>query len=291
MTLPDRRTRPLRRAIQLVQQNPLSALNPRRSVGASVRLPIDVHELRPRSERNARVAELLKEVDLDPRFARRSPRGLSGGERQRIAIARALAAEPELIVLDEPTSALDVLVQARVLDLLGRLRREHGLTYIFITHDLAVVRAIADRVSVFQRGRLVETGTVADIFAAPKSAYTRELIGAIPVVTEEEARLRDEIRNPGRNRERRMSDRWAQLPRDPRRARPAARDLRRTRDDRRRDGGDAALHRHDLRHGADAGAPHLFGQRAAYPTGGWKDVDARHLGRDRARRASGRSRR
>ena len=196
VTLPDRRPRALRRSIQLVQQNPLSALNPRRSVGASVRLPIEVHELRPRNERNARVAELLKEVDLDPRFAKRSPRGLSGGERQRIAIARALAAEPELIVLDEPTSALDVLVQARVLDLLGRLRREHGLTYIFITHDLAVVRAVADRVSVFQRGRLVETGTVADIFAAPKSAYTRELIGAIPVVTEEEARLRDEIRNP-----------------------------------------------------------------------------------------------
>ncbi|HET7714005.1 MAG TPA: ATP-binding cassette domain-containing protein [Bauldia sp.] len=194
--LPDRRPRALRRAIQLVQQNPLSALNPRRSVGASVRLPIDVHELRPRAERNARVVELLREVDLDPRFARRPPRGLSGGERQRIAIARALAAEPELIVLDEPTSALDVLVQARVLDLLGRLRREHGLTYIFITHDLAVVRAIADRVSVFQRGRLVETGTVAEIFAAPRSAYTRELIGAIPVVTEEEARLRDQIRPP-----------------------------------------------------------------------------------------------
>ncbi len=142
MTLPGRRTKPLRRAIQLVQQNPLSALNPRRSVGASVRLPIDVHRAPARgANATRRVAELLAEVDLDPRFARRSPRGLSGGERQRIAIARALAAEPELIVLDEPTSALDVLVQARVLDLLGRLRREHGLTYIFITHDLAVVRA------------------------------------------------------------------------------------------------------------------------------------------------------
>jgi peptide/nickel transport system ATP-binding protein len=176
------------RAIQLVQQNPLSALNPRRSVGASVHLPLDVHELRLRAGRNARVAELLREVDLDPGFARRPPRGLSGGERQRIAIARALAAEPELIVLDEPTSALDVLVQARVLDLLSRLRKEHGLTYLFITHDLAVVRAVADRVSVFQRGRLIETGPVADTFAAPKSAYTRELIGAIPVVTEEEAR-------------------------------------------------------------------------------------------------------
>jgi peptide/nickel transport system ATP-binding protein len=192
--LPPRRTRALRRAIQLVQQNPLSALNPRRSVGASVRLPLDVHGVGARSERNRRVAALLAEVDLDPAFARRSPRGLSGGERQRIAIARALAAGPELIVLDEPTSALDVLVQARVLDLLARLRREHGLTYIFISHDLAVVRSIADRVSVFQKGRLVETAAVDDLFAAPKSRYTRELIGAIPVVTDEEARLRDAIR-------------------------------------------------------------------------------------------------
>ena len=192
--LPNRRTRPFRRAIQLVQQNPLSSLNPRRKVGASVRLPLDVHGLRPRGERNARVAQLLEEVDLGPEFARRSPRGLSGGERQRIAIARALAAEPQLIVLDEPTSALDVLVQARVLTLLTRLRREHGLTYLFITHDLAVVRAIADRVSVFQGGRLIETGTVDAIFANPVSAYTRQLIGAVPVVSEQEEALRERIR-------------------------------------------------------------------------------------------------
>jgi ABC-type glutathione transport system ATPase component len=192
------RRRPLRlkRAIQLIQQNPLSALNPRRTVGQSVRLALDVHELGERSRRAERVAELLGEVGLPPDYVRRSPRGLSGGERQRVAIARALACEPELIVLDEPTSALDVLVQARVLQLLMRVRREHRLTYVFITHDLAVVRGIADRISVFEKGRLVETGAADDIFLAPRSPYTRRLLGAIPVVTDEEARFRDRFRSP-----------------------------------------------------------------------------------------------
>jgi ABC-type glutathione transport system ATPase component len=191
-----RRPLRLRRAIQLIQQNPLSALNPRRTVGQSIRLALDVHELGERSSRADRVAELLGEVGLPPDTMRRSPRGLSGGERQRVAIARALACEPELIVLDEPTSALDVLVQARVLQLLMRVRREHGLTYLFITHDLAVVRGIADRISVFEKGRLVETGAADDIFSAPRSAYTRRLLAAIPVVTEEEARFRDRFRSP-----------------------------------------------------------------------------------------------
>jgi ABC-type glutathione transport system ATPase component len=192
------RRRPLRlkRAIQLIQQNPLSALNPRRTVGQSVRLALDVHELGERSRRAERVGELLGEVGLPADYMRRSPRGLSGGERQRVAIARALACEPELIVLDEPTSALDALVQARVLQLLLRVRREHGLTYLFITHDLAVVRGIADRISVFEKGRLVETGSADDIFAAPRSAYTRRLLAAVPVVTEEEARFRDRFRSP-----------------------------------------------------------------------------------------------
>jgi ABC-type glutathione transport system ATPase component len=190
-----RRPLRLRRAIQLIQQNPLSALNPRRTVGQSVRLALDVHELGERSRRAERVAELLGEVGLPADYVRRSPRGLSGGERQRVAIARALACEPELIVLDEPTSALDVLVQARVLQLLMRVRRQHGLTYLFITHDLAVVRGIADRISVFEKGRLVETGAADDIFAAPRSAYTRRLLAAVPVVTEEEARFRDRFRS------------------------------------------------------------------------------------------------
>ena len=190
------RRRPLRlkRAIQLIQQNPLSALNPRRTVGQSIRLPLDVHQLGVRQLRDQRAAELMAEVGLPADYLRRSPRGLSGGERQRVAIARALACEPELIVLDEPTSALDVLVQARVLQLLMRVRRQHGLTYLFISHDLAVVRGIADRISVFQRGRLVETGLADEIFAAPRSDYTRRLLAAIPVVTDEEARYRDRFR-------------------------------------------------------------------------------------------------
>jgi len=189
-----RRPLRLKRAIQLIQQNPLSALNSRRTVGQSIRLALDVHRIGERSRRGERVAELLGEVGLPAAYADRTPRGLSGGERQRVAIARALACEPELLVLDEPTSALDVLVQARVLQLLTRTRRRYDLTYLFITHDLAVVRAIADRVSVFQSGRLLEAGTTDEIFAAPQTGYTRSLIGAIPVVTADEARYRDRFR-------------------------------------------------------------------------------------------------
>jgi ABC-type glutathione transport system ATPase component len=186
----------LRRAIQLIQQNPLSALNSRRTVGQSIRLGLDVHRIGERSRRGERVAALLREVGLPADYAQRTPRGLSGGERQRVAVARALACEPELLVLDEPTSALDVLVQAHMLQLLTRTRREHGLTYLFITHDLAVVRGIADRVSVLHKGRLVETGSTDQIFAAPQSAYTRRLLHAIPVVTAEEARFREQFRDP-----------------------------------------------------------------------------------------------
>jgi len=189
-----RRSLRLKRAIQLIQQNPLSALNPRRTVGQSIRLALDVHNIGERAHRSERVADLLGEVGLPADYARRTPLGLSGGERQRVAIARALACEPELLVLDEPTSALDVLVQARVLQLLMRAHRAHNLTYLFITHDLAVVRSVADRVSVFQKGRLVEGGTANEIFAAPQSAYTRSLLGAIPVVTNEEANFRDRFR-------------------------------------------------------------------------------------------------
>ena len=192
------RPRAMRRRIQLVQQNPLSSLTIRRRIGSSIRLPLDVHGIGDRGGRRARVEELLEEVGLEPEMARRTPASLSGGQRQRVAIARALAADPDLIVLDEPTSALDVLVQARVLKLLDRLRRDRGLTYIFITHDLAVVRALADRISVFAEGERVETGTTDEIFSAPKAAFTRQLIGAVPVASDEEEAMREAIRTTGR---------------------------------------------------------------------------------------------
>jgi ABC-type glutathione transport system ATPase component len=189
--LPARRQLAHRRAIQLVQQNPLSSLNPQRSVGASLRLPLDVHRIGERSKRWQRVGELLEEVGLPADFRSRSPAALSGGQRQRVAIARALACESDLVVLDEPTSALDVLVQARILKLLTELRERRGLTYVFITHDLSVVRNIADRVAVFEKGRLVELDRTETIFSAPRHPYTRRLIRAVPVVTPEEEALRN----------------------------------------------------------------------------------------------------
>jgi ABC-type glutathione transport system ATPase component len=191
--LPARRELVHRRAIQLVQQNPLSSLNPQRSVGASLRLALDVHGIGDRRGRWDRVGQLLEEVGLPPDFRARPPAALSGGQRQRVAIARALACQSELVVLDEPTSALDVLVQARVLKLLAELRQKRGLTYIFITHDLSVVRNIADRVAVFEKGRLVELNATQAVFTTPDHPYTRRLIGAVPVVTAEEAELRGRL--------------------------------------------------------------------------------------------------
>lgn len=191
--LPARRELKHRRAIQLVQQNPMSSLNPRRSIGASLRLALDVHGIGDRSQRWQRVGELLEEVGLPGDYRSRSPAALSGGQRQRVAIARALACKSDLVVLDEPTSALDVLVQARVLKLLNELRASRGLTYIFITHDLSVVRNIAERVAVFEAGRLVELNPTEKVFIDPDHPYTRRLIAAVPVVTKEEEELRTRL--------------------------------------------------------------------------------------------------
>jgi ABC-type glutathione transport system ATPase component len=191
--LPARRELSHRRAIQLVQQNPLSSLNPKRSVGASLRLALDIHNIGEKARRKEQVSKLLEEVGLPGSFATRSPSALSGGQRQRVAIARALACQSAVVVLDEPTSSLDVLVQARVLRLLADLRQKRRLTYIFITHDLSVVRNIADRVAVFEKGKLVELNPTETIFNAPGHPYTRRLIAAVPVVTSEELKLRDRI--------------------------------------------------------------------------------------------------
>ncbi|MBO9627536.1 MAG: ABC transporter ATP-binding protein [Microbacterium sp.] len=163
--------------VQLVHQNPLGAFDPRWTVGRSLREALAAGGV-PRAERAARVARLLGEVDLDPSLATRRPAALSGGQRQRAAIARALAAEPEVLVLDEPVSALDPSVRERVLSLLLRLQRDRALTMVFVSHDLDVVGAVADEVLVMQDGGVVEQGAVRDVFAAPQHPFTRELLAA-----------------------------------------------------------------------------------------------------------------
>lgn len=193
ISLSMERDKNLRRQIQLVQQNPLSSLNPRRSIEKSLRLALDVHDIGERSKRKELIVTLLEQVGLDASFAKRSPVGLSGGQRQRVAIARALACGSDLVVLDEPTSALDVLVQAQILKLLNRLRQSHGLTYMFITHDLSVVRNMADRVAVFEKGKCVELNDTALIFSKPAHSYTRALISAVPVITQGEIELREKL--------------------------------------------------------------------------------------------------
>lgn len=173
--------RALRRNVALVHQDPAASLDPRRSVGDSVAEPLVVHKVLAGSALRARVSALLESVHLPKEFTDRRPAELSGGQRQRVALARALALSPSLLVADEPTSALDVSVQARVLRLFSELREEFGFACLFISHDLAVVDSVADRVVVLRAGSVIETGSATDVFRNPRHAYTRALIESVPV--------------------------------------------------------------------------------------------------------------
>ncbi|MCD2194299.1 dipeptide ABC transporter ATP-binding protein [Actinomycetospora endophytica] len=187
-----------RRDMQVVLQDPYTSLNPRKTVGDIVGEPFEIHpEVAPKGERRRKVQELLDVVGLNPEHIRRYPHQFSGGQRQRIGIARALALRPRVIVCDEPVSALDVSIQAQVMNLLGELQTEFGLSYIFIAHDLGVVRHLSDRVAVMYLGKIVETGTSEEIYERATHPYTQALLSSVPVPDPAARGKRETIRLTG----------------------------------------------------------------------------------------------
>ena len=184
----------VRRRMQMVFQDPASSLNPRRDVRSIITAPLDIHGVGTKKERLIRAKELLNNVELSEDYLYRRPANLSGGEKQRVSIARALALNPDVVVLDEPTSSLDVSVQAKILTLLADLQKKLKLTYILITHDLSVVRNVTDNTIVMYHGRLVERSTTDNVFNDPLHPYTQTLLSSLPVIFDEELALLPKVK-------------------------------------------------------------------------------------------------
>jgi oligopeptide/dipeptide ABC transporter ATP-binding protein len=185
--------RPLRREVQMIFQDPYSSLNPRRRVGSIIGDPFAIHKTATGAERKRQVQELMERVGLNPEHYNRFPAEFSGGQRQRIGVARALALRPKLIICDEPVSALDVSIQAQVLNLLSDLQREYGLSYLFIAHDLEVVRHVSDKVAVMYLGRIGEAAPATDLYDKPRHPYTVALLSAAPAADPDTAAARQRI--------------------------------------------------------------------------------------------------